>query len=61
MIHPVQAQLNKWGIQRTPFVFLIDFECHKPMCWSLKEPINDFEFNFNGFTNIIPNIDSKKI
>ena len=51
----VQAQLNKWGSEKTPFVFLIDFECQKPKCWSLKEPIDDFKYNFNGFTNIIPN------
>ena len=51
----VQIQLNKWGAQKTPFVFLIDFECIKPMCWKLDDPIANFEFNFNGFTNIIPN------
>ncbi len=61
MSHSVQEQLNKWGIEKTPFVFLIDFECHKPMCWSLNEPIKDFEYNFNGFTNIISNKPSKKI
>jgi para-aminobenzoate synthetase component 1 len=57
----VQAQLNKWGIAKIPFVFLIDFECHKPMCWSLNEPIKDFEYNFNGFTNIISDKNSKNI
>lgn len=51
----VQTQLNKWGTKKVPFVFLIDFECLKPLCWSLKEPIIDFKFNFNGFANIIPN------
>jgi hypothetical protein len=48
-----QAQLNKWGSEKTPFVFLIDFECQKPKCWSLNEPVDDFMYNFNGFTNII--------
>lgn len=48
-----QAQLNKWGSEKTPFVFLIDFECQKPKCWSLNEPVDDFKYNFNGFTNII--------
>lgn len=61
MSHSFQEQLNQWGIERTPFVFLIDFECLKPICWSLKEPIKDFEFNFNGYTNIIPNTHSKQI
>jgi para-aminobenzoate synthetase component 1 len=55
MLHPVQLQLNKWGLEKTPFVFLIDFECIKPLCWRLDEPILDFEFNFNGFTNKISN------
>ena len=49
----IQKQLNQWGSENHPFVFLIDFECLKPMCWSLKEPINHFEYNFNGFTNIV--------
>lgn len=49
----IQKQLNQWGSENHPFVFLIDFECLKPMCWSLKEPINNFEYNFNGFTNIV--------
>ena len=57
----VQAQLNKWGSEKTPFVFLIDFECQKPRCWSLHEPINDFKYNFNGFTNITPNSPSQDI
>jgi len=48
----VQEQLNKWGSEKTPFVFLIDFEGKKPLCWNLLNPTVDFEFNFNGFTNI---------
>ena len=53
MLMSIQKQLNQWGSENHPFVFLIDFECLKPMCWSLKEPINHFEYNFNGFTNIV--------
>jgi para-aminobenzoate synthetase component 1 len=53
MTQSVKAQLNQWGSDQKPFVFLIDFECIKPLCWSLDTPIEDFEFNFNGFTNII--------
>ena len=53
MLMSIQKQLNQWGSENHPFVFLIDFECLKPMCWSLKEPIINFEYNFNGFTNII--------
>ena len=61
MSHPIQEQLNKWGIEKVPFVFLIDFESLKPMCWSLNEPIADFQFNFNGYSNIIRDNQSKKI
>jgi hypothetical protein len=53
MSKALQQQLNQWGFEKHPFVFLIDFECLKPMCWSLKEPIINFEYNFNGVTNII--------
>lgn len=61
MSQSVKVQLNKWGIEKTPFVFLIDFECLKPLCWTLGESIKDFEYNFNGFTNINPNRLSQKI
>ena len=61
MLHPVQLQLNKWGFEKTPFVFLIDFECIKPLCWKLDEPILEFEFNFNGFTNMVPKKQSQKL
>mgnify|MGYP006147974177 CR=1 FL=1 len=33
------------------FVFLIDFECKKPMCWKWSDTENIFEFNFDGVTN----------
>lgn len=44
--------LNSWGKTKTPFVFLIDFECKKPRYWKLNEPIEDFKFKFPGFTNV---------
>jgi para-aminobenzoate synthetase component 1 len=59
MIQTVREQLNRWGALRMPFVFLIDFECQKPLCWSLNETIKEFEFNFNGFSNILTNSHSK--
>jgi len=61
MSHPIQEQLNKWGIEKVSFVFLIDFECLKPMCWSLNEPITDFQFNFNGYSNLIRDKQSNKV
>lgn len=56
----VREQLNNWGAEKRPFVFLIDFECLKPLAWPLDEPILDFQYNFNGFTNIIKDTESKK-
>lgn len=49
--------LNQWGKEKTPFVFLIDFECKKPLCWRLDEDIAAFKYDFNGFTNAkkVPN------
>ncbi len=43
--------MNQWGKEHTPFVFLIDFECKKPMCWKWSDTKNIFEFNFDGVTN----------
>lgn len=43
--------LNQWGKERTPFAFLIDFECNKPLCWKLEDQTDEFKFNFQGFTN----------
>jgi para-aminobenzoate synthetase component 1 len=47
----VQSQLNEWGKSKTPFVFLIDFECQAPQCWKLNEHNDTFKFNFQGVTN----------
>ena len=43
--------MNQWGKEHTPFVFLIDFECKKPMCWKWADTENIFQFNFDGVTN----------
>lgn len=43
--------MNQWGKEHTPFVFLIDFECKKPMCWKWSDAENIFKFNFDGVTN----------
>lgn len=47
----VQEKLNEWGKSKTPFAFLIDFECKKPRCWRLDEPVDEFKFKFQNFTN----------
>jgi len=50
------AQLNEWGQERVPFLFLIDFELEKPKVWRLAE-VNPDEilYSFNGFSNVPTN------
>jgi para-aminobenzoate synthetase component 1 len=43
--------LNTWGREKTAFIFLIDFECKKPMCWKLKDTTAPFKINFQGIRN----------
>lgn len=43
--------MNQWGKEHTPFVFLLDFELNKPMCWKWSDSENIFQFNFDGVTN----------
>lgn len=50
--HEFIETLNHWGRNRTPFLFLVDFEIQKPVAIKLSE-INSSEILFwmNGFTN----------
>lgn len=50
-VNRMKEVMNKWGKGRVPFVFLIDFECNKPMCWKYEEPNSPFKINFQGFRN----------
>ncbi|MEI8073176.1 MAG: aminodeoxychorismate synthase component I [Bacteroidota bacterium] len=43
--------LNNWGKEKIPFIFLIDFECKKPLCWKLDDPNSAFKINFQGVKN----------
>jgi para-aminobenzoate synthetase component 1 len=51
-VNQFQKQLNSWGHDRVPFLFIIDFEMEKPRAWALDE-INpdDILFNFNNKGN----------
>ena len=44
--------LNSWGKQKIPFVFLVDYLAEKPLAWPLED-VNPDEalFDFNGFQN----------
>lgn len=45
-------QLNKWGAQRTPFLFIFDFEMKKPLAFSLKNPLPpSVYYDMQGKTN----------
>jgi para-aminobenzoate synthetase component 1 len=45
-------QLNTWGQQKVPFLFLIDFEWKKPMAWTIDQvDAEKMLFSLNGFTN----------
>jgi para-aminobenzoate synthetase component 1 len=43
--------LNQWGKEKKPFVFLIDFECKKPLAWLFDDCPDDFKYNFQGVSN----------
>lgn len=51
--------MNKLGKNRTPFIFLIDFECKKPFIRNIPNCKNLY-YNFNHFTNY-DYINKKKI
>ncbi len=45
-------QLNEWGQNGTPFIFMVDYAKLNPLAWRVEE-IDDqlITYNFNGFTN----------
>lgn len=47
-----KRKLNKWGKDKIPFLFVLDFEMEHPVAWPLDE-VNNGEvlFDINGFTN----------
>lgn len=44
-------QLNNWGRERVPFLFVIDFEMEQPHVWRMDALGEDVLFNFNGKGN----------
>jgi para-aminobenzoate synthetase component 1 len=45
-------QLNQWGQEKKPFVFLIDFEQKKPQAWPVDECPDDFQFKFTKASSL---------
>ena len=56
----VKEQLNSWGSQKTPFVFLIDFENQKPLAWKAEDCPDSFKYYFQGHTNHKPTPNKKE-
>jgi para-aminobenzoate synthetase component 1 len=51
-------QLNQWGHEKKPFVFLIDFEQKKPLAWPVDECPDWFQFKFtkaSSFKKVVTN------
>lgn len=50
----MKETLNNWGKEKIPFIFLIDFECNKPLCWRFDDLDAPFKINFQGTRNDKP-------
>ncbi len=47
-----KEQLNRWGHERVPFLFVIDFELEKPLAWKLADlDAAEIQYDVNGFSN----------
>ena len=47
----MKEKLNKWGKEKKPFIFLIDFECRRPIAWLVEDCSDDFKYKFQGVSN----------
>lgn len=45
-------QLNQWGHEKKPFVFLIDFERKKPLAWLADQCPDHFQFKFTKASSL---------
>lgn len=45
-------QLNQWGHEKKPFVFLIDFEQKKPLAWLVDDCPDWFQFKFTKASSL---------
>lgn len=44
-------QMNEWGGQKKPFLFIIDYELQKPILYSLDKVPEHIAFDINGIRN----------
>jgi para-aminobenzoate synthetase component 1 len=56
-------QLNQWGREKKPFVFLIDFEQKKPLAWPVVDCPDRFQFKFTKASSdhTFPVVDNKDV
>jgi para-aminobenzoate synthetase component 1 len=45
-------QFNQWGLDKKPFVFLIDFEQKKPLAWPIDDYPDWFQFKFTKVNSV---------
>ena len=61
-IDDFRKQLNAWGREKTPFLFLVDFEMQKPLAWKLVDvQAEEIMYECNGVTNSRPTRSNGKI
>ena len=46
-------QMNNWGGQKKPFLFIIDYELQKPLVYPLDKIPNHIHFDINGVQNSV--------
>jgi para-aminobenzoate synthetase component 1 len=56
----LKEKLNNWGEQRTPFVFILDYEKKKCKAWKTKDCPKEFLYDFQGITNQENNLSNAK-
>ena len=53
-IEQFRDQMNTWGHQRVPFLFIVDFEMQKPIIIRLEDvDPSQIQFDINGFSNVV--------
>jgi para-aminobenzoate synthetase component 1 len=48
-----ESQLNQWGRQQVPFLFLVDFEMENLLAWKMNEVPNNILFSIGNATNAL--------
>jgi para-aminobenzoate synthetase component 1 len=46
-----ESQLNQWGCEQVPFLFLVDFEMENLLAWKMNEVPSDVMFSIGDISN----------